>query len=138
MWKVNYEYVDWEVFWVVTCWYWTTSQVYTADCLINIPLSAIAAANREVMRILQASNPKVKHIKEWGAYRKYSAKERTMFQETKIVLGTISWLELIPPWCRPDIDRQCWHDAIGNSVRLWCLSSIFLYTYTKFTWHNWK
>ena len=58
---------------------------------IETPSSAIAAANRKVMRILQARNPEVKHSKKQGPYRKYSAEERTMFQETKIALYTISW-----------------------------------------------
>ena len=55
----------------------------------NIPSSSIAAANREVTRILQARNPEVKRSKKRGAYQKYSAEERTTFQETKIVLYSI-------------------------------------------------
>ena len=40
---------------------------------------------------LQARNPEVKCSKKRGSYPKYSAEERTTFQETKIVLCSISW-----------------------------------------------
>ena len=36
------------------------------------------------------------------------------------------YLASIPLWCRQKVDRQCWHGPIGNSVRIWRLSFIFL------------
>ena len=71
-----------------------------ADCLYQYTSSAIAAANREVTRILQARNPKVRCSKKQGAYRKCSAEERAMFKETMIGLCSISW----QVFCR-DADR---------------------------------
>ena len=61
-----------------------------ANCLYQYTFER-QAANIEVTRRLQARTPEVKHSKKRGPYRKYSAEERTTFQETIIVFALFYW-----------------------------------------------
>ena len=112
--------------------YRTTWQVYMVDC----HSSAVAAANRKVTRTLQLRNPEVKRSKKRGAYRKYSAEERTTLQETKIVPCFITWQVFYRDAdriCRQNADRMQTEYRLSMLARShWqfssflCLGSIFL------------
>ena len=140
----NYEYVNQEAFCAVACL--STGQLGKSTWKIVfmiIPLSAIGPPNREVMRIPQARNPKVKCSEKRGAYRNVFNRLRG---ENNVLRNKdrplLYFLASIPPRCRQDIDPQCpTGGPIGNSVHFLCLDSIippyfFIYKIPPYTTGN--
>ena len=110
--------------------YWTTWQVYMADCLYQYTFYCHSGSQKKGDKDTASPQSQSETQQEVrGIWKVFSRGENNVQRNKNCPL--LYFLASIPPWCRQDMDRQSWYSAIGNSVRLWCLG-FRISLYTKF------